>query len=914
MSRTTLAERPRGLALALLVVLVAAPAGAQPAGANYDEAKVPAYVLPDPLRFLDGAPVRDAQDWRQRRRGEILRLFESNVYGRSPGPPPAMRLVVVEADPRALGGRATRRQVRVLLEGTEAGAAFELLLYVPNAAPRPVPAFLGLNFDGNHAIHPDPGIRLSTTWMADGPGVVDHRATDAARGSDAAAWPVERILDRGYALATAYYGDLEPDHPEGWKNGVRARFGPGATGRFAPDDWGAIGAWAWGLRRALDTLATDPDVDARRVAVLGHSRLGKTALWAGAQDERFAIVISNESGEGGAALARRCFGERTEDITAVFPHWFCGRYRDYAGREHDLPVDQHELLALVAPRPLYVASASEDLWADPRGEFLAAQAAEPVYRLLGRDGLGVDGMPDPDRPVGRTIGYHLRRGKHALTAYDWEQYLAFADARLQPSPAAVGPERARARQILGDAALVMVFVMTGLLAVAAGLRWRGGRVPGLLLGLALLQHGLNAVAGSAPLRTAVGGSVEAWTWVATVTGYLTALPWALLVEQVAGPGWRSSIRRTWQVFAVSAAAAIVFDVVSGTPGASAGAMRPVVVAGALVGFLNLSLGGLRSARDLRVLRLGYLAFMVLVIHDYLAGDLALLPWRRSTGQLGLLIFVGCLVYTVVSRTLQGQRRLEAIQAELAAARRIQGSLLPSAAPRLEGAEIAFRHVPASAVAGDLFEFLDVSPRRAGLLVADVSGHGIGAALIASMVKVAAAAQREHADDPPRVLAGIHAALAGELPAGQFVTAVYLHLDLARGVLRHASAGHPPALVRRAADGQVVAVGGTGPLIASLASPDYPLAQVPIATGDRVLLYTDGVVEAMRPDGTMFGEERLSALVAGAPGGPEGLLSAIVDEVTAFTGRRDEGFEDDLTLLAVEVGPGSFAPGPPVREA
>lgn len=422
----------RLLCLTMVTLLVAAAAAAQPSGANYDEAKVPAYTLPDPLRLADGTPVRNASDWTSRRRPELLRLFEEHVYGRSPGKPSLPSVTVMETDPRAMGGLATRRQVRVLLDGTPNGPSFEILLYVPNAAPRPAPVFLGLNFSGNHAIHRDPGIRLSTAWISDGPGVAAHRATEAARGSDAAAWPVERILDRGYALATIYYGDIEPDRADGWEEGVRARIGPGAKGPFAPDDWGAIGAWAWSLSRALDYLQTDSDVDGRRVAVIGHSRLGKTALWAGAQDERFAMVVSNESGEGGAALARRKFGERTENITGVFPHWFCGRYRTYAGREETLPLDQHELLALIAPRPLYVASAAEDLWADPRGEFLAAKAAEPVFRLLGAGGLASDEWPVPDRPVGDGMGYHVRRGPHALTAYDWEQYLNFADRHLRP--------------------------------------------------------------------------------------------------------------------------------------------------------------------------------------------------------------------------------------------------------------------------------------------------------------------------------------------------------------------------------------------------------------------------------------------------------------------------------------------------
>jgi hypothetical protein len=414
----------------LVGLLSTGAAMAQRPDANYDEARVPAYTLPDPLTLASGQPVKDAATWRSQRRPELLRLFEENVYGRGPGRPAGMRFEQVEADTRALGGKATRKQIRILLDGKSDGPSLELLLYLPNGRTRPSPVFVGLNFGGNHTVDKDPAIRLSTRWIAESEGAVDHRATEAARGRDVQSWPIDTILGRGYAVATAYYGDLEPDHPDGWKAGVRSRLGPGVKGAFAPGDWGAIGAWAFGLQRIVDYLETDRGVDAKRIALIGHSRLGKTALWAGAQDERFALVISNESGEGGAALARRHFGETTAIITKAFPHWFAGRLKDFAEREDQLPVDQHMLLALIAPRPLYVASAEEDLWADPRGEFLSAKAADPVYRLLGKDGLGVAEMPNVDTPVGVTIGYHVRRGKHGVTAFDWEQYLAFADKQL----------------------------------------------------------------------------------------------------------------------------------------------------------------------------------------------------------------------------------------------------------------------------------------------------------------------------------------------------------------------------------------------------------------------------------------------------------------------------------------------------
>lgn len=383
---------------------------------NFDEAKVGLYELPECFG--------NETNWEKRRR-ELLGLFETHVYGRRL-PKAPVEAEIFEESHQALDGRAIRRQVRLRC----LDLVLNLIVYIPRERTRPAPCFLGLNFCGNHAAFPDAEIPLSERWIWEGrPGVVNHRATEASRGTDSSRWPLELILERGFALATCYYGDIEPDHEGGLSEGPRR----GATEERG-DEAGAITAWAWGLCRAMDYLETLPEIDAARVCLTGHSRLGKTVLWAAAGDPRFALVIANNSGCAGGALSRRNFGETLHILSNVRPYWFCRNCREQSHDIDRFPVDQHQLIALCAPRPVFLSCAADDLPADPLGEFLALRGADEVYRSLGTDGFPVRTFPAPNEPAGGTLGYCVRPGGHDITAADWRVHLDFAATHLPEKP------------------------------------------------------------------------------------------------------------------------------------------------------------------------------------------------------------------------------------------------------------------------------------------------------------------------------------------------------------------------------------------------------------------------------------------------------------------------------------------------
>ena len=387
-------------------------------------------ALPDPLIAQDGSKISSKQEWIKKRRPEVLSMFEKQMYGIAPAAPEELKFIVFDHDSSALGGKAIRKQVAIYIPGKTDYHLLDLLMYLPKNAIKPVPLFLGLNFQGNHAVNPDPAIRLSDKWVWIGAGgSVENHPTEKSRGAVSSRWPVGMILQKGYGVATVYAGDLDPDYFDDFKNGVHALY-PDLQNR--EDNFSTIGAWAWGLSRCMDYFEKDSEIDANKVAVIGFSRMGKAALWAGAKDERFALVISNESGGGGAALSKRKVGEDLARLNNGNPHWFSKSFRQFNDNEEALPFDQHMLISLIAPRPVYVASAQGDPGSDPEGEFLSAKYASPVYNFFGKRAFNNVSFPQVDHPIMKNgMGYHIRSGKHNITRYDWKQYLKFADQNLK---------------------------------------------------------------------------------------------------------------------------------------------------------------------------------------------------------------------------------------------------------------------------------------------------------------------------------------------------------------------------------------------------------------------------------------------------------------------------------------------------
>ena len=395
-----------GFALAALTILATPGTAASEAKRLFraDAPDAAAYTLPDPLLSQAGRKITTAAEWEKSRRPEVLELFREHVYGRVPTTPYRQTFTVVNENPRAMNGAATLKQIAIKIEADGGKpVTINLSLFIPNARTKPAPAFL----------------------------LICNRSIDnidPTREKKSEFWPAEEGIARGYAMAAFFNGDVAPDKKDSHDQGIHGLLNRGTP---APDAWGTLAAWAWGASRCLDYLQTNPAIAKDQVAVIGHSRGGKTALWAGAEDQRFALVCSNDSGCGGAALSRRKTKEKETlpVINRAFPHWFNANFKTYNGREADLPVDQHMLVALMAPRAVAVHSSEQDLWADPRGEFLSVVHARPVFQLFGKQALGAaPQMPAIDEPMhGDVAHYHIRDGKHNLTLVDWTSYWDFAD-------------------------------------------------------------------------------------------------------------------------------------------------------------------------------------------------------------------------------------------------------------------------------------------------------------------------------------------------------------------------------------------------------------------------------------------------------------------------------------------------------
>jgi len=406
----------------LLAAITAALCTSSNAGDKVsDVTELPSHPEPpDLLTTVRGRKITTPLQWFGERRSELKRLFELYMYGSIPANGVAHGTVTY-TDAHYFDGKATLRLVTLQLPG-KAAPAISLLVVIPNHRAGPAPVFLGMNFNGNHTLVNDPHVPLPASWMASGPYVTNHHAMDSGRGTDMHVWELEQSIERGYAVVTFYCGDVEPDTTNA-VGGVREIYQ-----LLTPaDDWGTIAAWAWGLQLAVDYLVTDNDINSKHIALVGHSRLGKAAILAGAFDERVALVIPLQAGCGGTAPSRGTVGESVQKINTAFPHWFCARFKRFNTQPDRLPFDQDALIALCAPRSVLIGAAVEDTWANPAGTFDMLKSADKVYRLLGVEGLAAQIMPETNKLIDSNLGFFIRPGKHSMTKLDWQYFLDFAD-------------------------------------------------------------------------------------------------------------------------------------------------------------------------------------------------------------------------------------------------------------------------------------------------------------------------------------------------------------------------------------------------------------------------------------------------------------------------------------------------------
>jgi hypothetical protein len=403
----------------------------------------PQSRLRDPLVMLNGDRIVTRGQWEQQRRPELKAVFQHYMYGNIPKPV-AMKTNVKGVHRDFLEGNATVKFIT--LEAGSDGPSIDLMLVVPNNRPGPLPVFLAMYFCGNHALTPDPRVPLTRGWLYNScKGCTNNAATEAARGGQAQDWPLARLIERGYALASFCSSDVDSDRKE-VSDGIYRWLAGGDPSKNNPTNRGSIAAWAWGFHRCVDYLVSNREVDAKRIAAVGHSRNGKTALLAAAFDERIALSIPHQAGCGGTAPNRvapslaapqangRPIAETIAVINRNFPHWFNGEFKTFNETPDKLPFDQHELVALCAPRPVLFSNAQEDQWANPAQQFEVLQAADPVYRFLGVEGLGAKSMPPQRQLVESRLGYYIREGRHAMTADDWEVFMNFADRHFGKKP------------------------------------------------------------------------------------------------------------------------------------------------------------------------------------------------------------------------------------------------------------------------------------------------------------------------------------------------------------------------------------------------------------------------------------------------------------------------------------------------